>query len=112
MYSPRQMKNFLDEIIHASDSDTVPKKLTMTILTQGKTVRVYDPGNLKCLLIVDDRLLMDHLMTHFLFVDKLEEILGELDYFFQCFGNFFACFFLIKFLIDVVAFVLRRLEFR
>ena len=33
MYTPKQMKNFWDNIIHASASDTVLKKLTRTILT-------------------------------------------------------------------------------
>ena len=43
MYTPKQMKNFWDNIIHASSSDTVLKKLTKTILTQGNTVRISDP---------------------------------------------------------------------
>ena len=46
MFTPKQMKNFWDIIIHASASDTVLKMLTRTILTQGNTVRIYDPGKL------------------------------------------------------------------
>ena len=46
MYTPKQMKKFWDNIFHASASDTVLKNITRTILTQGKTVQVSDPGNL------------------------------------------------------------------
>ena len=44
MHTPEQRKSFRDNIIHASASDTVLKKLTRIILTQGKTVRISDPG--------------------------------------------------------------------
>ena len=47
MYTPKLMKNFWDNLIHASVSDTVLKKLKRTILTQGNTVRISDPGNLE-----------------------------------------------------------------
>ena len=63
MYTPKQMKNLWDKIIHASASDTVLKKLTRTILTQGNAVRISDPGNLEHLLSLYDRLLMDPLLT-------------------------------------------------
>ena len=112
MYTPKQMKNFWDNIIHASASDTVLKKLTTTILTQGNTVQISDPGNLERLLSLDDRLLMDHLLTPSFFVDKFKETFGFLGYYIQCLGNFFGCFLLVKFLIDVVVFVLRGLEIR
>ena len=112
MYTPKQMKNFWDNIIHASASDTVLKKLTRTILTQGNTVRISDPGNLERLLSLDDRLLMDHLLTPSFFVDKFKETFGILGYYIQCLGNFFACFLLVKFLIDVVVIVLRGVEIR
>ena len=46
MYTRKQMKIFSDNIIHASASGTVLKKLTGTILTHGNTVRKCDPGNL------------------------------------------------------------------
>ena len=111
MYTPKQMKNFWDNIIRASASDTVLKKLTRTILKQGNTVRISDPGNLERLLSLDDRLLMDHLLTPSFFVDKFKETFGLLGYYIQCLGNFFACFLLVKFLIDVVI-VLRGLEIR
>ena len=112
MYTPKQMKNFWDNIIRASASDTVLKKLTGTILTQGNTVRISDPGNLERLLSLDDRLLMDHFMTPSFFVDKFKETFGLLGYYIQCLGNFFACFLSVKFLIDVVVIVLRGLEIR
>ena len=67
MYTPKQMQNFWDNIIQASASDTVQKKPTRTILTQGNTVRISNLGNLERLLSVKDRLLMDHLLTLFLF---------------------------------------------
>ena len=110
MYTPKQMKNFWDNVIHASASDTVLKKLTRTSLTQGNTVRISNPGNLERLLSLDDRLLMDHLLTPSFFVDKFGEIFGLLGYYIQCLGNFFACFLLVKFSIDVVVIVLRGLE--
>ena len=110
MYTPKQMKIFWDNIIHASASDTVLKKLTRTLLIQGNTVRISDPGNLERLLSLDDRLLMDHLLTPSFFVDKFKESSGLLGYYIQCLGNFFACFFLVKILIDVVVIVLRGLE--
>ena len=92
MYAPKQMKNFWDNMFHASASDTVLKKLTRTILTQGNTVRISDPGNLERLLSLHDRLLMDHLLTPSFFVDKFKETFGLLGYYIQCLGNFFACF--------------------
>ena len=88
MYTPKQIKNFLDNIIHASASDTLLKKLTLTILTQGNTVRISDPGNLECILSLDDRLLMDHLLTPSFFVDKFKETFGLLRYYIQCLGKF------------------------
>ena len=112
MCTAKQMKNFWDNIIHASASDTVLKKFTRTILTQGNTVRISDPGNLKRLLSLDDRFLMDHFLTPSFFVDKFEETFGLLGYYIQCLGNFSACFFLVKFIFDVVVIVLRGLEIR
>ena len=104
MYTPKQMKKFWDNIIHASASDTVLNKLTRTISTQGNTVRISDPGNLERLLSLDDRLLMDHLLTPSLFVDKFKETFGLLGYYIQCLGNFFACFLLVKFLMLLLLF--------
>ena len=112
MYTPKQMKNVWDCIIHASASDTVLKKLTRTILTQGNTVRISDRGNLERLFSLDVRLLMDHLLTPSFFVDKSKETFGLLGYYIHCLGNFFACFLLVKFIIDVVVIVLRGLEIR
>ena len=112
MYTPKQMKNFWDNTIHASASDTVLKKLTRTILTQGNTVRTSDPGNLERLLSLLDRPLMDHLLTPSFFVDKFKETFGLLGYYLQCLGNVFACFLLVKFIIDVVVIALRGLEIR
>ena len=80
MYTPKQIKNFWDNIIHASASDTVVKKFTRTILTQRKTVRTSDPGNLERFLSLDDRLLMDHLLTLPFSVDKCKELFGLLGY--------------------------------
>ena len=56
MYTPKQMKNFWDNIIYASASDTVLQKLTRTILTQGNAVRISNPGNIERPLSLDDRL--------------------------------------------------------
>ena len=112
MYTPKQRKNFWDNTIHASASDTVLKKLTRTVLTQGKTVRISDPGNLECLLSLDDRLLMDHLLTPSFFVDKFTETFGLLGYYIKCLANFFACFLLVKFIIDFFVIVLQGLENR
>ena len=112
MYTPNQVKNFWDNVIHNSASDTLLKKLTRTILTRGNSVRISEPGNLERLLSLNDRLLLDHLLTPSFFVDKFKETFGELGYIIQCLGNFFACFFLVKFVIDVVVIVLRGLEIR
>ena len=112
MYTIKQLKSFWDNIFHASASDTVLKKLTRTIFTQSNTVRISDPGNLERLLSLDDRLLMDNLLTPSFFVDKFKETFGLLGYYIQCLGNFFACFLLVKILIDVVVIVLRGLEIR
>ena len=81
-------------------------------MTKGNTIRFSDPGNLERLLSLDDRLLMDHSLTTSFFVDKFKETFGLLGYYIQCLGNFFASFLLVKFLIDVVVIVLRRLEIR
>ena len=109
---PNKMKNFWDNVIHNSASDTLLKKLTRTILTRGNSVRISEPGNLERLLSLNDRLLLDHLLTPSFFVDKFKETFGELGYIIQCLGNFFACFLLVKFVIDVVVIVLRGLEIR
>ena len=112
MYTPKQMKNFCDNIFHASVSDTVPKKLTRTILTQGNTVRISKPANLERLLSVADRFLMDHSPTPSFFVDKFKETFDLLGYYVQFLGNTFACFFLVKFITDAIIIVLRGLEIR
>ena len=113
MYTPKQVKIFWDNIIHASASDTVIRKLTRTILTQGNTARISDPGYLERLLSLDDRLLMDRFLTPSFFVDKFKETFGHLGYYIQCLGKlFFARFLLVKFIIDVVVIVLRGLEIR
>ena len=49
-------------------------------------------------------------MTPSVFVDKFKKTFGLLGYYIQCLGNFFACFRLVKFIIDVVVIVLRGLE--
>ena len=112
MYTPKQRKNFWDDIIHASASDTVLRKLTRTIMTQGNTVRISDPGNLERFLRLDDRLWMDYFLMPSIFADKFKETFGLLGYHFQFLGIFLACFLLIKFVMDVVVIVLRRFELR
>ena len=111
MYTPKQMKNFWDNIIHASASDTVLKKLTRTILTQGNTVRISDPGNLERLLSLDDRLLMDHFLTPSFSVDKFKETVCGLGSIIV-WESVLACLLSVKFVIDVVVFVFRGLEIR
>ena len=88
MYIPMQMKNFWVNTIHPSASDTVLMKLTKTILTQGNTVRISDPGNLERFLSLDNRHLMDHLLTPSFFVDKFRETFGLLGYYIQCLRTF------------------------
>ena len=91
--TPKQMKNVCDNKIHASASDTNLKKLTRTNLTRGNTVRISDPRNLERLLSLDDRLLMDHLLTPSFFVDKFKETFGLLGYYIQCLRKFWLLFF-------------------
>ena len=93
MYTPKQMKNFWDKIIHASASDTVLKKLTRTILTEGNTVRISDPGNLERILCLDDSPLMGHLLTPSFFVDKFKEAIGLLGIFLHSMFEKFFCLF-------------------
>ena len=81
-------------------------------MTQGNAVQISDPGNLERFLSLYDRLLMDHFLTPSFFVDKFKETFGLLGYYTQCLGKRFACFFLVKFIIDVVVIVLRGLEIR
>ena len=59
IYTPEQIKTFLDKIIHATASDTVLKMFTRTILTQSNTVRISNPGKLERFLSLCDRRLMD-----------------------------------------------------
>ena len=88
MYTPKQLNNFWGNKIHASASDTVLKKLTRTISTQGNTVRISDPGNLERLLSLDDRLFMDHLLTPSFFVYKFRETLVFWDIIFKVWETF------------------------
>ena len=88
VYTPKQLKSFWDNIIHASASDTFLKKITRTILTQGNTVRISDPRNLERLLSLDDKLLMDHLLTLSFFVDNFKEIFSLLYLTFNVWENF------------------------
>ena len=44
--------------------------------------------------------------------EKFNEIFGLLGYYIQCLRKFFACFLLVKFVIDFVVIVLRKLEIR
>ena len=55
---------------------------------------------------------MDHLLTPSFFVDNFKVTFGLLGYYIQCLGNFFACFLLVKFIIDVVVIALRGFEIR
>ena len=87
MYTPKQLNNFWEKIVHASASDTVLKKLARTNLTQSNTVRFSDPGKIERFLNLDDRLLMDHLLTPSFFVDKFREAFGELGFIIQCLGD-------------------------
>ena len=111
MSTPKQMRNFWDNIIHASTSDTVQKKLTRTISTQGKTVRISDPGKIERLLSLDDILLMDHLSTPPFFVDKVKDTFDLLGYCIHCLGNFFACFLLVKFFLTFLLLSSEDLKF-
>ena len=79
MDTPKQMQSFWDNVIYASASDTVLKKLTSTILRRGNT-RISEPGNLERLLSLIDRLLMDHLLTPLLFSStSLKKLLWNRD---------------------------------
>ena len=106
IHTSKQTKKFWDNVIRASASETVQKKLPRTILTQNIKVWTFNPRNIERLLNLDDGLLMDHLLTPSFFVDKFKEIFSLLGYYIQSCGNFLACFFLVKFLVDVVVIVL------
>ena len=88
IYTPKHMRNFWDNIIHASASDTVLKKLTRTILREAKTVRISDSGNLERLLSLNDRLLMDHLLTPFFSSTSSKKLLVNRDILFNAWETF------------------------
>ena len=105
------MKNFWDNIFHASASETVLENLKETFLTQSITVRFSDPGNLERLLNLDDRPSMDHLLTPSFFVDTFKEPFDELAYIIQCLGNLFACFLQVNFLLILMLISSQDLKF-
>ena len=111
MYTPKRLKKFWANLIHASVSDTVLKKLTRTILTKSKTVPSSDSGNLKRFLSLDESFSMDHLLTPSHFLDKCKERFGELGFIIQGFGNFFAWFLLWSFLLTFSLFSLEDFKF-
>ena len=82
------MENFCGKTIHASVSDTVPKKLTLTTLAPGKIVQCSNPGDLERFLTLSDRLLMDQLSPHSFFVEIIKEDFGELGFIIHCLGRF------------------------
>ena len=110
-YTPNLMKNFWNNINHSSASDSALKKLTRTILTESNTIRISDAGNTDRFFSINDSLSVDHLLKPSFFVDKFRESFGELGFYIQCLGNFFACFLLAKYIIFVVI-NLRRIATR
>ena len=63
LYSPAQIKDFWDNVIHNSVSATINKKLTRRILTDGKNVRSMESGKLGQAISLNNRMI-ECILTH------------------------------------------------
>ena len=59
---------------------------------------------------LNNRLYLDSMLSPSFFLDHFKSTFGEIGYYIERAGILFACFMLIKFLIDVVIFILRAFE--
>ena len=88
IYTPNQMKNSWD-VIYNSASVTLLKKLTTgTIFTRGNLVRISEPGHLERFWILNDRLLLDHLLTPSFLSINLRKLLANWDKLFNVWKTF------------------------
>ena len=59
---------------------------------------------------LNNRLYLDSILSPSFFLDHFQSTFGEIGYYVERAGILFACFMVIKFLIDVVIFILRAFE--
>ena len=89
-------------------SNSVLKKISRTVLKNAHIDNsqrdIYRAAGL------NNRLYLDSMLSPSFFLDHFKSTFGEIGYYIERAGILFACFMLIKFLIDVVIFILRAFE--
>ena len=110
MYTPGQLKDFWDNVIHIAASKSVLKKITRSILTNGQDTRISESGSLGRVLSLEERLYLDSLLSPNFFAQKFRDTFGEASYIIQEMGNWFAVFLMIKFFLFIVIKVINTLE--
>ena len=108
IYTVNQLKDFWRTILHKSASNSVFKKISRTVLQNAHVDSsqrdIYRAAGL------NNRLYLDSMLSPSFFLDHFKSTFGEIGYYIERAGILFACFMLIKFLIDVVIFILRAFE--
>ena len=99
MYTPGQIKDFWDNVIHHSASDSILKKLTRRLLTNGQHVRILDSGNLDQAMSLNSQFYFDNLLSPDYFSNQFKSIIGVVSYYLEKLGIYFAIFLFVKFTI-------------
>ena len=93
--------------MHKSASNSVWKKISRTVLQNAHIDNsqrgIYRAAGL------NNRLVLDSMLSQAFFLDHFKSTFEEIGYYVERAGMVFACFMIIKFLIDVVIFILRAL---
>ena len=110
MYTPGQIKDFWDNVIHHSASDSILKKLTRRLLTNGQQVRILDSGNLDQAMSLNSQFYFDNLLSPDYFSNQFKSIFGVVSYYLEKLGIYFAIFLFVKFTIQFILKYLEALE--
>ena len=90
MYTPGQFKDFWDNVIHHSASDSILKKLTRRLLTNGQQVRILDSGNLDQAMSLNSQFYFDSLLSPDYFSNQFKSIFGVVSYYLEKLGIYFG----------------------
>ena len=110
MYTPGQIKDFWDNVIHNSASDSILKKLTRRLLTNGQRVRILESENLERAMSMNNQFYFDSLLSPNYFTNQFKSVFGEVSFYLEKLGIYFAIFLFVKFTIQFILKYLEALE--
>ena len=109
IYTPNQLKDFWDNILHSSASKSVLQKISHEVLS-SREIDYSEKDIYSSAMGINRQIYLDSLLSPNYFVTQFTGTFGIITYYLEKLGIYFAVFLCIKFILDVITTMLRAFE--